>query len=558
MQIFEFTLGAVEISILALVAIVILATIFVFRIQLLGGALGSFDSHLRKIKNRWGEENWPESVDDDSLFSLQDDRKPVVIKGESDVEEESGELPLYTEYAVENEDGTLAVGIQDDTLRKIYEEGYAKKRDAFLLYKDEFIKQRTPFFKIIDDTIVRGFPNTDRDPLLEELYDLWKYGFRDVRVAVCFVHYFASLNTENWKFVLYEALAYGELAEEEWVILNFLYNDVTKNEVLFANFLSAYRNLTAIETLDISIECNESRKHWSRAEFRYWQKRVNKSLTNGFTEEYFIEFFSESFRTNTTFLLKYYLIKNYEEKYYEEYREILLRQVFYYGKYDRLKRLSFLAPELKLLLKPGEELAEGVTWESLKLLLQEYPFAGLHYFYANYLAKNENAKTFELEEGVLLHLLENLILKPKDEKYVPQHIRYILFIYFIMKEDWQNLDYTYKFLSPHFRHALGDVYYARALFKRGYFEKAWNAILTIWKRKETNLLLMNEAAIYAYHAGRIQEAEDIFKKMRLLYPNNSKVLHNESVFLQFKAKIVDKFGELEPDSEDAPDSQKIA
>jgi Tfp pilus assembly protein PilF len=97
-------------------------------------------------------------------------------------------------------------------------------------------------------------------------------------------------------------------------------------------------------------------------------------------------------------------------------------------------------------------------------------------------------------------------------------------------------------IMPYIKGNIGNfipkLYQLRLIFKNQEYQRAYEEISNLWNNDEENMLLMNETAVYAYHAGKIEEAEELFSKLRELYPHNAQVLHNESIFLKFKSRML--------------------
>ncbi len=392
---------------------------------------------------------------------------------------------------------------------------------------------------------------SDRLLLLEELYQLWSMGYRHPDLPLLFIHYFASLETENgknkpsqdvagshprWKKVILEMLTYREIKEEERVVADFLYGDITGSEMNMSDFLEAYSKLEPLPTIDFSLEIVSNDSLIDRRRFSQWNRQLQSLFDREFDKD-LVRFFARPLKKHASTFLSFHLMKRWPEIYPEEWSALIERQAFHYGKHEKLTRLPFQPPEYGILIeksyrkKYDDHLVKGIIH-----LVERREFGPLHVFYIRFLLGIYSVQKDQIPEYFLNAVLANLHVKPGEAGYVPLKIRYMLYLYYIARDDWNNLSFVFERLGRYNTRMIPSLYYARALFKRKDYAKAWNKINALVQGNDKNLLLMNEAAVYAYHNGLFDEAENIFLRLRENFPDNREVIHNESLYLQYKAR----------------------
>lgn len=383
----------------------------------------------------------------------------------------------------------------------------------------------------------------ERSILIQELYELWSLGYRHKELPLLFIHYFASIEHDKWRGVLFEMLTYHELDKNERGLINHLYSDITLAVSSHDDFLAAYSGLDPLPSIDLSLEIISNDSLIERRRFEQWESRLRQLYGRSFDAN-LVRFFSAPLKKHASTFLFFKLMKTWPEIYPQEWSACIERQAFFYGKHEKLARLSFKPPEYKILLeKEYKKKYEGHIVEGLLHTLKNKQFGRLHLFYVKFLLGFRDVSETIIEAEYLNRLLANLHLKPDSPDYVAVPIRYMMYLYYIGKDDWNNLSFVYRRLGRFKNLMIPALYYARALFKRKDYEKAWNQINRLVQNNEKNLLLMNEAAVYAYHNGLFDQAEQIFLRLRETYPDNREVVHNESLYLQYKARHMQELEE---------------
>jgi len=127
------------------------------------------------------------------------------------------------------------------------------------------------------------------------------------------------------------------------------------------------------------------------------------------------------------------------------------------------------------------------------------------------------------------HYQEWLQKKTKPPR-LTQRQWYFKYLYLANKFDDAILCYDY--LGRFKRHRELRLYYARTLFKKGMLHDAWNEISALWQDFPQDAIIMNEAALYAHHLDRFDEAAEIFSLARNLYPDDKILAYNEALFIE--------------------------
>lgn len=488
-----------------------------------------------------------------ALLAKEKPQEPEAAETTDTSQESTTEPPPALEQIIKTPLEHVVITRQIKPIAPVFEQ----KINQLLESHEEIIERISPLF--LTETEPKGkmkryFLNTREEPIIEELYELWIMGYRDARLPLIFIHYFASIDYPNWQNLFFEMMTYKELSPSTRTFLNFLYQDLTQTPVSFEQFLDSYSQTRSKLAIDFSLAINYYQGTITRKEFQIRSERFQNIHPDLSFDEMsdVIYFFKDHLFEKASNVLRYMLMTTYPEAYQEKWNRFIEREAFYYGNYGKLKRIPFQRPEYEPLYCKTRTEFDPVLFNDLLETLKTKEFGLLHSFYIQLIHTPEGSReNRHIPKKILHKLVSRLRRSPEHPEYIPRNIRYIIYLYYVDQNDWANVAYLFKFLGTQNTRMIPSLYYARALFKRKAYERAWSEIKRLLETNKENLLILNEAAVYAYHSGAIQEAEKLFSRLRRLYPDNPQVLHNESVFLQYKAKLIEK----KPSKESCPPSE---
>ncbi|MDH4199085.1 MAG: tetratricopeptide repeat protein [Spirochaetia bacterium] len=422
--------------------------------------------------------------------------------------------------------------IPSGALREIFN----KKLNNLTSRLGDLKQKRFPFYTLKNGIIQRFFLNDRRDIVIEELFELWRMGYQHPALPEIFVHYFFSIKSAMANKVLKSILFQENLDGSTQKRILFYYQDILSCKVSDHEIISDYsgnpENLFCLKlSLDIHRGIKLTRKLWNE-----WENLFLHDVHEDRKGEFFL-FFYELLQKNISFIVHYLLIHRYKHVMTSQWRIFIERQAFYHGHFEKLSLLTFMPPEYACLITKTPEESQHIR-SDLLTMLRKKPFFELHCFLAHYINFSQELDTFEIDYGKVNQYLKNLELVHTQSGFMPQAIRFILYLYFYQKKDFQKINFMTPYIHGKVGKFIPKLYHVRLLFRNRQYEDAWNEINQLWDQDEENLLLMNEAAVYAYHSGRMKEAEQLFGKMLALYPDNVQVLHNKALFLQRKARLV--------------------
>ena len=392
-----------------------------------------------------------------------------------------------------------------------------------------------PFYKIEDSRIIRLYLETQNNFVIEELFELWRMGYSHPVLPELFIHYFFAIGSPQAELILKSILVHNILDEKELRRICFLYQDLLGPKIVFSDIQEEIPSKIQ-DAFDMSSIFMFKKIFVTRQMWKNWEDFIFLDLPENRKAEFYL-FYFKFLEKQTSLLLYYMLLNQFKPMFSDQWREFVERQAFFYGHYDKLNRLAFIPPEYSpLITKNGSEFSESME-ESI-LSLKDKPFFHFHKFLIYDIHHSPEINTFKIPEHLLDEVMNNLAVLPGEKNYIPQAIRFVLFLYYYNQRNIEKVNLIMPFIHGRIGKFIPKLYQVRLLFKKQQYEKAWHEIMDLWNNDEQNMLLMNEAAIYAYHAGQIKEAEDLFSRLRKIYPDNPAILHNESVFLQHKARLL--------------------
>ena len=412
---------------------------------------------------------------------------------------------------------------------------FAKKVTLLLNQLELYKFQKYPFYKFEENHIQRLFLEEKPDILIEELFELWRLGYSHPALPEIFIHYFFSINSDKAIHILKSIIHHNILETRELKRICFLYQDILAYNIDFSELQEALPEKIS-DAFDLSNILINKNLFLTRKRWQNWEEYIFIDLEKN-RAGVFYNFYFDLLEHRTSLNLYYFLIHRFKHILSTPWRKFIERQAFYYGHYEKLNRLAFIPPEYVSLISKSQ--AQSILLvNDLIVLLKNKPFFELHKFLVYYINHSRDLQKYEIPAVQLKELLQKLELKHSDKDYVPQAIRFILYLYYYEKKDLSTVNYITPYIHGRIGKFIPKLYQVRILYKNKQFEQAWQEINELWNHDEENMLLMNEAAIYAYQSGRIEEAEELFARLRRLYPDNVQIVHNEAVFLQHKARLL--------------------
>jgi len=475
-------------------------------------------------------------IEHDNIIHVTDDLNPDSGKFsiyESSVNEFSGEenqIDLNNEQDHQQVLSHVVIKEYAPALKGIFE----SKLRLYNKNKSRILNLVLPFFRFDNNEISRFLINNKKIVLLEELYELWKLGYHDSSLAWPLVSYFFSINHPNSRKILFEILTYKQMNMNHRVVLEFLFQDILKKTITIDQFNNSYREDAAIWIFEVSLRIYFNKKPITRSNLKKWLGEMER-LNEEKSSLPFVEFYNKELFEKSSVLLKFYLLKRFQLYNLPLWKELVFKQVFYYGSYKKLNLFSFQAPEFILIKNARNQKWSHEEWKVVIKKLKEHPFAPLHTFRLALKQKSDFLNTFTIDKETLATYIKHLSENVKSRLYMPPKMKFYLFLYFLHKEDWNNMAYVYTHLGVQAEKHIPKLYYARSFFKRKMYEKAYELISELIEKENKNIVSLNEAAIYATYAGKMEHAELIFTRLRKLFPENSQVLINESIYLKRRA-----------------------
>lgn len=413
---------------------------------------------------------------------------------------------------------------------------FGKKVAIVINNLEDYKFKKFPFYKIENTKINRFYLEDKKDIIVEELFELWRMGYSHPALPELFIHYFFSIKFDQAALILKSMISHNLLEQIQYQRICFLYQDVLNHQIQFSEISQPLPGKPG-DAFDLSnvIIKNQglvlTRKVWHN-----WEEHMFADLPED-RKGLFYEFYFEVLHNRTSLILYYLLIKRFRHIFNNQWRDYIERQAFFYGHFEKLALLPFIPPEYVSLI--SKEAADSLhLMKDLLYCLKDKPFFPLHKFFTLYLNHNSELAKFEIGTEQLKQYISNLDIHYNQKNYIPQAIRFILYLYFYEKRDLNKVNYITPYIHGKIGKFIPRLYQVRLIFKHKEYEKAWLEVNELWNNDEENMLLMNETAVYAYHSGRIREAEELFSRLRHLYPDNTQILHNEAVFLQHKARLI--------------------
>jgi len=421
---------------------------------------------------------------------------------------------------------------------------YEKKVDDFMINNNHYLDSLLPvfFYDKLNYSCTLHFLQKQKNEELEELMRLWKEGYRSAQLVPYFLFYLLAIKDsskfENKRFV-FSLLSYTNTSQSEKSLLQFLFQNELQQ--------TASPTFTKAQLLDCSLNTGNIKLSFDiyftmktaigRLEFlekeKKWLNQIDKTL-------YLVglSYYKEALHLNSNRELKHYLYDNYNEIFYSHWQKYIFRQAFRFGRYDRLKLLNDYNENivLQLICDPEKYDPTSSQLQNLVQFLNKQDFCDFHlfYFFIRYDQNSSMLKSFTIEnhESLYNSLLSVNFSRQMRDSLPTGFLRYVLFIFYSYRNQWQKVLTLYDKLGRYTEEFYGEFFYARSLFESKFLRNAWEKILEMLQKYPENLLVLNEAAIYAYRMGELDKAEEIFSEMKRLYPNHPVTIYNEAIFYE--------------------------
>ena len=405
-------------------------------------------------------------------------------------------------------------------------ESFIEKADAVLAKKGQILKDYLPLYVINGrDFELFRFSDEQHDEL-NELLDYWEAGYRNSKLVLLLCLHLFNLKKDRWDTKILQFLTYYDLPREDKKLLAFLFQHLTKETVIsldLTDLPESYR----VKQIDISKRFNDKSSCYSIHEMNALISELEGSSidTKDFCSWY--EFLILE-KLNPTAKRKSF-VKVKLNPFYDSFIE---SSILKYANYDKVNQQLDPSPHLQELARPG---STELTEDEIRDYLSSRPNYEYHLFY------------YLFRRNQYLNEKPNIKIAEIDTEQLPLQLRAIAQLYYAMTENYEKAIVLYHSLNHLKTDFIAKLYYARSLFYSGKVSQAWSIIFEAWRSDPKNLLLMNEAAVYSFHSDKMKEAEEIFEKMKKLYPDHPATLHNEAVYFEFKAKkeIKDKWDKYE-------------
>ncbi|MDH4261570.1 MAG: hypothetical protein OEV78_00835 [Spirochaetia bacterium] len=394
-----------------------------------------------------------------------------------------------------------------------------------------------PFYKIENSRIFRLYLEESQNIVIEELFELWRMGYSHPALPELFIHYFFAIKSDQAIIILKSMIFNNQFEEKELRRICFIYQDELEKKITF-NELNENLPDKITNAFDLSNIILNKNIYLTRKKWQNWEETIFVDLNDDRKGEFYL-FYNDFLSKRTSLFLYYALIYKYKHILYNQWREFIERQAFYYGHYEKLNRLDFIPPEYHSLISKSASGAYHYVKDLLSLVKNK-TFYELHKFLIYYINQSKELNDYEIDHVKLNELEKSLDILYKENNYIPQAIRFILYLYYYEKNNLQKLNYISPYIHGRVGKFIPKLYQVRLIFRNKEYERAWLEISDLWNHDEDNMLLMNEAAVYAYHSGRYKESEELFFKLRTMYPDNVQILHNEAVFLQHKVRLIEE------------------
>ena len=389
--------------------------------------------------------------------------------------------------------------------------------------KQNLIIQFLPGFYRTANGIQLIYLPVTRYEILERALLFWKDSYRSEKIATLLVLYlfarefaFAEksqadqelpiFSAENF---LYSVMAYAKLNSEDRSFLQSVYIDQEPDIDLLPKSVRNSENQFTLCAKILS----------PNAKFtRHSMLALEKKFQTYFPDLGFVKLYGRQFYQHGNTLLRARLAKRWPEA-ATRFIPLLFRQFLRYGKINRLHQV--------LKNSDFKNLIENSNDDAARFPEAAYPVL------ADYIYRKEFAS------DTLSDFVPNALppVNKNTIREMPIAYRKAAYKVLCLAERWSEALEVFRNLPFNEQKNQHNRFYrARALFKLELFQEAWNEIYKVWSEDNENLVYLNEAAIYATYAGKEEIAEEIFVKLKELYPDHAQTLYNEALFFEKKAK----------------------
>ncbi|MDH5719516.1 MAG: hypothetical protein OEZ13_02735 [Spirochaetia bacterium] len=452
----------------------------------------------------------------------------------------------------------LALQAEENRYTQVFIKKIQEFEKNIELYKEYIF----PFFHYQFNGTITHFTRFFRNDLpkeikcqLEELESMWHQGFRDEKLAVYLMFYKASGNFSNTNSFLFQLLGYRKLSKPSRLLLKFYFQDILKESINPNDFEKEIKNEFNLPLsfyfFDKFIIQN---KFFDRRLISLGFKNIFKDYAN--IPENLISFYFKYLNEKCSYFSKLYLIKISPLERNPFWREFYEKQIFLFGKYKYLQYLKD-TPQYKELNALYNY--ESTNLKSIKSFLYGKPFGDIHYisFFIRInsnklLSFNEKEGSFEFKFDELPKIISEDVLnwissakssEKADNINLPIYVKWTVFLYHIFSGDIIMANKLHPLIGFYRNDLRTKIFYSRYLFFSNQKEKAWEIVDSLIAENKKNLLLLNEAAIYAFFNNDIEKAEEIFQMMKEYYPDHPVTVYNEALFFEkkYKREIADKW-----------------
>ncbi|MDH5716061.1 MAG: hypothetical protein OEZ22_00310 [Spirochaetia bacterium] len=423
---------------------------------------------------------------------------------------------------------------------------YKESLFPFFAYNQDSNDKVINFFRYFREDIDNSVLND-----MEEIESLWHQGYQSNDLALYLVFYKALKRKSDWMSFLFYILTYKKLSIQDRNLIEFYFQDIYKKSISMEHLkINIKEDYFLGRAFNFSYLIHSLKdEKW---DIKKYKTQFNLTFNNKNIPYGFFECFEEKILKISTKRALNYLIKNYPNVKIKLWQDTLKKQIFIYGKYEYAK---FLYPK-----KEFEDFVQAINnslnnnqIKNLSSFLLSKPYGDIHNIVL-YLRKkltdvneffNKNKSTDKYQETEelpkiyneeVLNWIEQIKQGKKVTTNIPLFIRWAVFLYFIYKGDLDFANQIFKYIGKYKKDEKTKIYYCRYLIKSGELEKAWNMINETLETNPESLLVLNEAAIYAFNLEKYDKAEEIFKKLKSIYPNHPISLYNEAVFFERKSK----------------------
>ena len=377
--------------------------------------------------------------------------------------------------------------------------------------------------------IARAYLSNSKIRLLEELFTLWRMGFRDDRLPILFLFYYDSIGSHGIEELVFSLKNYPGLSDSQSVLTQFYFQDVLGRPVFIEDAtLEKLEKIYQTPNLELSLALYHYRGNWNLKNFRRLVSEFpifKKLVYNTRIKGWLIELLE-----NSTDLLTSYMFIHFSSLIGSLAEGIVCKVVFKHGNYEKLKMLENPSPEISsftnALFRYHLDKKGIANIDKVISYLTKQTYGKLHIFsFLRGIQSLERLHNYSMTKDEISETID-------QKEQMPIHIRWIFFQYLIYTQYYEEALLIYSRLGVFKNTVSARLFRIRCMFNMNERYKAYTDIKKLMEESPDDISIMNEYAIYCSQMEQHGEAERIFQKIEQKYPEHPIALYNQAVLFE--------------------------